>query len=386
MSVKLKPYKMKKIYTLIIFLFAIIANTTLNAQVFSWNTYTAGATTYSKTANSTTMDVTLTGTGFSSGYPLYSVNGGGFLALGVDWSNRTSAVTSTITFTKPLAGVSFNVFDVDQTSSWDDLVTISAVTVLNTTVYPSITVPAYSRKLGSNNNQIEGNADNATFTNAPATADFGSTFIKSITITYSAGAQSPSNPAFQVIGIGQINFWEVLPVKLVSFTGANKNGNGELKWSVENQENFSHFEVERSIAADGVFIKIADVKATAGAAASYSVTDPSVKVRNAWYRLKMVDMNGQYVYSSIIMLTFEKNIVSVLPTLVSAGQSITINIATSGRVKSDVALYDMSGRMVKQLRQVNGSIKMETGGLQSGTYIIHVTDGASKETFKITIQ
>jgi Secretion system C-terminal sorting domain len=385
-----KKIKMKKFYPLVVLLAMSFLTMKTSAQSFLWTGYTAGATSYSEiSGGGATMSVSASGTGLSAGYPVYSSSYGGFLATTVDWSNTTSSVTYTITFSSPLPGVSFPLYDVDQTSSWDDKVTISAKNYLNTNVYPTITGNAYSTVSGSNKNIIEGNANNATFSNAPANVSFGATPIKSITIVYSAGANSPSNPASQVIGFGAVSFWSILPIDLLSFKAEKKNTAVELKWEAENQLNFSHFEVERSSTATGSFTKIGSVQSSAATTGNYSFTDATAAryMENAYYRLKMIDIDGTFKYSPITMIHFDNTATfSIKPSLLSAGEAITVFISGNGQVKADVKLFDMSGKMIAQKNQVYGQVQLETASLKKGMYIINVSNGITTQTFRAVVQ
>jgi Secretion system C-terminal sorting domain len=381
---------MKKFYPLLVLLAMSLITMKTSAQLFQWTGYTAGATSYSVNSNDgAAMSVSVSGTGLSAGYPLYSSSYGGFLATTVDWSNKTSSVTYTVTFSRPLSGVSFLLYDVDQTSTWDDKVTISAKNYMNTNVYPNITGNSYSTVSGSNNSSIEGNTNNTSFSNAPANVSFGATPIKSFTIVYSAGANSPSNPASQVIGFSAVNFWSILPIDLLSFKAEKKNTAVELKWEAENQINFSHFEVERSSTATGSFTKIGLVQASAASTGNYTYTDATAAryMENAYYRLKMIDIDGTFKYSPVVMVSFENaGTVSIRPSLLSAGETITVFISGNSQVKSDVKLFDMSGRMIAQKNQVYGQVQLETTTLKKGIYIINVSNGVAAQSFRAVIQ
>jgi hypothetical protein len=143
------------------------------------------------------------------------------LELALDLSNNTQTVTVTVTFssnyTLGVNNVSFSLFDIDKgsggSSTYQDIVkSITATSILNTTVSPTITGVGPNASLsGTGNNQvITGNVstvDTGTGSgDANATISFSSAVgIKSFTFTYgSSGAYA--DPTYQHVGIYNISY------------------------------------------------------------------------------------------------------------------------------------------------------------------------------------
>ena len=128
---------MKKIYSILI-IATLVLSVNGNAQSFPWSNHSKGSKSSVYTQGNLTRNFVLTGNGTESDFPQYNNNGGGNLATSVNWSNKTTSVTMTITFNKPLVGVTFLLFDVDQSNnSWDDRLTITAQNETNNTIYPT---------------------------------------------------------------------------------------------------------------------------------------------------------------------------------------------------------------------------------------------------------
>jgi len=103
-----------------------------------------------------------------------------------------------------------------------------------------------------------------------------------------------------------------LPVRLVSFTAQQLNGQVQLKWQSSSEENTSHFEVERS--ADGrnftkILIKAAQGNSTS--LVSYSVIDNNPLGGTSYYRLNMVDLDGTSEHSNMVTVRTEGDQVQV---------------------------------------------------------------------------
>ncbi len=97
-----------------------------------------------------------------------------------------------------------------------------------------------------------------------------------------------------------------LPVTLVSFSAQQLDNQVQLKWQSASEENTSHFDVERS--ADGQqFVPLLTRKAQGNSAAlvSYNALDNSPLGGTSYYRLKMVDLDGTFAYSSMVSVNAE---------------------------------------------------------------------------------
>lgn len=379
---------MKKFYSILI-LATLVLNTNGFAQSFPWSNHSKGSKSSVYSQGNLTRNFNLTGNGTESDFPQYVNSGGGNLATSVNWSNKTTTVTMTITFNKPLVGVTFLLFDVDQSNNnWDDKLTITAENENNTVIYPTLTASSYAEISGTNRNIIEGKSNNPTFSNAPSTASFGSSYVSKVVIVFGAGANSPSNPNSQVVGIGGIVYENVLPIDLISFKADKKNNTTDLKWQTENQEGFSHFEIERSANGTDDFTSIARIEATKAVTGNYSHTDANAArlSQKAYYRLKMVDMDGQFKYSAVVVVTFDNAAsIMVTPNLLNAGEMISVNIAGNNQSKYEVKLFDMSGKMISQ-QSTNSRMQIATAGLRKGMYIVSVNNLTEAKSFKIMIQ
>ena len=379
---------MKKFYS-ILTLAILVLTVSVNAQSFPWSSHSKGSKSSVYSQGALTRNFNLTGTGTETDFPQFNNGGGGNLATSVNWSNKTTSVTMTITFSKPLVGVTFLLFDVDQnTGYWDDKLTITALNESGNTIYPSLTGNSYTTISGTNSNEIEGKANNTSYTSSPAVASFTSRYVKSVTIVFSAGSSSPSNPNSQVVGIGGIVYENVLPIDLMWFKADKKNTTTDLKWQTGNQEGFSHFEIERSANGTDDFTSIARIQSTTATTGNYSYTDANAArlSQKAYYRLKMVDMDGQYKYSAVVVVTFE-NAASILvtPNLLNAGEMISVHMAGNNQSKYEVKMFDMSGKMISQ-QTGNGRLQIATSGLRKGMYIVSVNNMVEAKSFKIMVQ
>ena len=106
-----------------------------------------------------------------------------------------------------------------------------------------------------------------------------------------------------------VNSCGALPVTLTSFTGRYSNGISILDWQTSQEINTDHFELLKS--NDGQnFSLVASVKSAGfrNLLKSYSYQDNSPNNgQYVYYRLKQVDQNGKYAFSSIVKLAIGTN-------------------------------------------------------------------------------
>ena len=165
-----------------------------------------------------------------------------------------------------------------------------------------------------------------------------------------------------------------LAVTLVSFTGEAINDEyADLQWVTAMEENSDHFEVQRS--TDGVhFGTVLTVKAVGNSQTPqhYEAVDDSPAPGLNAYRLKEVDVNGNYSYSLVVLLRFGKKAYDplVYPNPVDAA----LNIVAGQEPVNEVDLYDVSGRILRRL--LNGSasstLVVPCGNLASGIYLVEI--------------
>ncbi len=136
-----------------------------------------------------------------------------------------------------------------------------------------------------------------------------------------------------------------LPVSLTSFTAKpNKQGTVNLSWSTASEQNNSHFEVTR--AANGVdFEKIAEVKGNGNSdvVRHYSYTDTKPVVGTNYYRLKQVDFNGDFAYSTVATAKVGLGNDNLTVAVAANKSAVTVNYKASVGGKAYFAIYNTAG-------------------------------------------
>jgi hypothetical protein len=166
-----------------------------------------------------------------------------------------------------------------------------------------------------------------------------------------------------------------LPLNIVSFSGTKQNGAVLLNWITNNEINTTQFVVERSNGT-AAFESIGAVKPlNINAGGKYNLTDAAAFVSGAvqYYRLKIVDNNGRFVYSNIIRLTNNaKEILAVFPN--PAKTVIAINSSK----KQEAIITSVTGQMMRKIQLVNGSQLLNVSQWPAGIYFIKTEDEVIK--------
>jgi hypothetical protein len=114
------------------------------------------------------------------------------------------------------------------------------------------------------------------------------------------------NDGFATILVNNQNLLNPLPLRLTEFNGRWQQQNISLWWRTAIEDGVSHFEVQRSINDATSFVTIASIQAAGNTTTEkrYDLIDRKLPDGNIfYYRLKSVDLNGDFTYSAIIWFT-----------------------------------------------------------------------------------
>ena len=93
--------------------------------------------------------------------------------------------------------------------------------------------------------------------------------------------------------------------ELQYFTGKNESDSVLLEWKTGTEDNLNRFEIERSASAPNNYVNLGSVTAIGNNSYYYFRDNSSLQSSGQiyYYRLKLVDNNGNYVYSQTITVT-----------------------------------------------------------------------------------
>jgi hypothetical protein len=173
-----------------------------------------------------------------------------------------------------------------------------------------------------------------------------------------------------------------LPVDLLNFS-AEKSGTSatNVSWNVENERSFSRYELERSYEGDEEsFVKIHSVNGSCSGDGPCGYTYKDINhTKTVYYRLKMIDQNGDFSYSSIISLDESASNENNFTLISDYVDNDVLQVKLNAKKKSTAkfVLYNVGGKVV--VSEDNVPIKsgfnqknIDINKLTNGVYILKI--------------
>lgn len=169
----------------------------------------------------------------------------------------------------------------------------------------------------------------------------------------------------------------IVPVNLLSFSGQQADHKHLLHWTTTQEQNSSHFEIERS--GDGIHFTGIGTKPAAGNSTTqrnYDFTDNIPLNGNNFYRLRIVDADGTGKYSNIILLKLLDNntTMAIYPNPASKILHITLGGITDNSIVK-VSLFNMKGQLIvsSELKKTVPYMNLDVENLPAGIYTVRLT-------------
>ncbi len=172
-----------------------------------------------------------------------------------------------------------------------------------------------------------------------------------------------------------------LPITLLSFEGKRQDENNVLlNWKTATETNNKGFEVETS--ANGIdFDKIAFVD---GAGNNSGIKNYELGIRNekdAYFRLKQVDFNGEFAYSNVVFLPAFGNEISIFP---NPAQDFII--ISSNKENSIFEITDLKGISLQKGTLKETKTTISTKNFNKGVYLVSVLENGKRTVKKIVLE
>jgi hypothetical protein len=180
-----------------------------------------------------------------------------------------------------------------------------------------------------------------------------------------------------------------LPLHTLDLTAVLQDTKVSLRWVAENEMNTNKFVIQRSF--DGANYSDLGTKVVAGQVNIPTAYDFVTDIQNLsmhsiiYYRIKAEDNIQRFAYSNIASIRLSKITgIRVWPNPFINDISISYNGVANG--KADASITDNSGKVVwKNVFDISRGINQLSikglQGLQSGYYIINITDRGTNQSF-----
>jgi uncharacterized repeat protein (TIGR03803 family) len=179
----------------------------------------------------------------------------------------------------------------------------------------------------------------------------------------------------------------ILPFSSIYITGRRlTNKQALVTWTTESTGNIQMFQIERSIAGKK-FLNIADVSAAQNSnySSTYQFKDLSINSTALHYRVKQIDKDGTFKYSSIVRVAAEKKdpIVKLYPNPLKQSAHLLIEAGEPQEVQWNIV--DYAGKILRKGRSESSigrtEISIDVSQLVPGKYNLSVTGEVFKTNF-----
>jgi alpha-tubulin suppressor-like RCC1 family protein len=179
----------------------------------------------------------------------------------------------------------------------------------------------------------------------------------------------------------------ILPVTWLYVNGQIQNNKAVIKWATASESNTDKFEIEHS--TDGRNYFKTGTKNAAGnssSATQYEFIHPSPVAGKNFYRIKQIDIDGRFMYSSILVLqnSSTRSSLIIAPNPVQTEATLYFNEPGSKTIQ----LYSMNGAVLytEKLNGENNRHIINMANITPGIYLLRVITAKGMEVHKIIKQ
>lgn len=178
--------------------------------------------------------------------------------------------------------------------------------------------------------------------------------------------------------LGSFSKYNLLPIKLVSFTAAADGNRVRLNWDIRNDQDVVRYEIEKS-GTPGNFSYLTTIYSLQRAQWQYSAFDNNPVIGWNYYRLKIIDKSGHVTYSEIRKVKFNQGMqeVKIFPNPTT--DVLNVQLPTS-YAKVVLQLYASDGRLIFARQPSGNNIQLNVSSLPAGAYILRIITGDNTES------
>ncbi len=173
-----------------------------------------------------------------------------------------------------------------------------------------------------------------------------------------------------------------LPLKLVSFTGSVVNKANHLAWETTEEINTKSFDLERSVDGNDFEMIETIIAANSPGTQKYIYVDEDLASGTYFYRLKMNDLDGKFVFSPVVKIqNLRSPGIETYPNPVTDLLNIS-NITEPGWVD----LISAQGNLLLQTKTTAGALTIDISKYPKGIYFIRFRGNSSSYFTRILKQ
>lgn len=179
-----------------------------------------------------------------------------------------------------------------------------------------------------------------------------------------------------------------LPIELKSFSATLKSNSIQVNWTTAKEENFSHFEVERSVDQKTFeMIGIIQGQGESFSDVHYNFEDTDPIYGKIYYRLKAVDIDDTFEFSPVVSVENSfKGQLSLYPNPISESSAVKIRVPSGFTENiSHLALYNIEGGLIQEFVDFNPAEELKISMVKAGLYLLKVQHNGLEENIRVII-
>jgi hypothetical protein len=163
-----------------------------------------------------------------------------------------------------------------------------------------------------------------------------------------------------------------LPVTLIGFDANCVNNKTVLNWQTAMEENSDYFEIESS--GDGrswIRTGTLEAKGNSNVVTDYTFTDVATGKKH--YRLKMIDKDGKFAWSTIVTIDCSNDLPSIHVYPNPCTDKLTIQLPQAGN-NFVLTIKDITGKTLQQKdsKQNSSNFSIDVSSLPTGLYLLQL--------------
>lgn len=185
----------------------------------------------------------------------------------------------------------------------------------------------------------------------------------------------------------QISCGTLLPVTWLYVNGAWQNNTALIRWATASESNTSSFEIEYS--SNGIsFSNIGTIAAAGNSSGTihYKFLHNAPTIGTNYYRIKQIDLDGKFIYSSIIAIQNTGSQARIIITPNPVQKEVSLFFSNTSTKK--IQLLNMSGNILltEKINGANSTHRLNMSNFIPGIYILRIQIENGIETHKIIKQ
>lgn len=285
------------------------------------------------------------------------------------WRLGTTGRTDQLDFSLSLDATSLT------TGNWPDINNLDFVT-------PNITGTA-----GARDGNAAGNRTAISFTITGLSIPNGATFW----IRWSDFNATSADDGLAVDDFTLSTNASILPVKLTDFSVTRQQQAVVASWATLTETNSKQFELQRNVAGSS-WTTVATVAAqgNSNSRREYKALDAQPLAGTVLYRIKSIDLDGSFTYSSVQQLTVQAAALQAKLYPNPASQQVFVQLTDASTFKGWLQISNNNGQVLlrRQVSSSNGQLQVPIQQLTAGMYSVQLVEEASgkKQTLSLIVK